>query len=74
MPKRFKITAKFNNLWAFEQLTSKANADKRLSLEIKDNWTIYIYGDHNVKGLLDEAKEMVSSSYGYVDAVETLAN
>ena len=74
MPKRFKITAKFNNLWAVEQLTSKVNTDKRLSLEVKDNWTVYVYGDQNVKGLLDEAKEMVSSSYGYVDMVETLGN
>lgn len=74
MPKRFKITAKFNNLWAVEQLTSKVNTDNRLILEVKDNWTTYIYGDQNVKGLLDVAKKMVSASYGYVDAVETLAN
>jgi len=69
MPKKFRITAKVNNLWAVEQLVAKVNTDKRLKHEIKDDWTVYIYGEKH-KGLLDEAKEMVISSYGYVDAVE----
>ena len=70
MARRFKITAKFNNLWAIEQLRAKIDADKRLSYEIKDDWTIYVYGDNGVKGLLDDAKKAVSSSFGYVDAVD----
>ncbi len=69
MPKKFRITAKVNNLWAVEQLVAKVSTDKRLKHEIKDDWTVYIYGEEQ-KGLLDEAKEMVISSYGYVDAVE----
>lgn len=69
MPKKFKITAKINNLWACEQLIAKIDAEKRLSYEVKDNWTIYIYGEDD-RGLLEEAKKIVSSSFGYVDAAE----
>jgi hypothetical protein len=69
MPEKFKITAKLNNLWAVEQLVTKVNADKRLKCEIKDNWTVYIYGEGG-RGLLEEAKEIVAKSFGYVDAVE----
>ena len=69
MPKKFRITAKLNNLWAVEQLIAKVNNDKRLKYEIKDDWTVYIYGEGQ-GGLLEEAKNMVTSSFGYVDAVE----
>ena len=69
MPKKFRITAKLNNLWAVEQLIAKVNNDKRLKYEIKDDWTVYIYGEGQ-KGLLEEAKNMVTSSFGYVDAIE----
>ena len=69
MPKKFRITAKLNNLWSAEQLIAKVNTDKRLKYEIKDDWTVYVYGEEH-KGLLEEAKEMITSSYGYVDAVE----
>lgn len=70
MVKKFKVTAKFNNLWAIEQLIAKVDADKRLNYEVKDNWTVYVYGDNGVIGLLDEAKKVVSSSFGYVDNVD----
>ena len=69
MSKKFKITAKMNNLWAVEQLVAKVNTDKRLKLEIKDDWTVYVYGEGQ-KGLLEEAKKMITSCYGYVDATE----
>ncbi|HEY4673886.1 MAG: hypothetical protein HYY67_06120 [Thaumarchaeota archaeon] len=69
MPKKFRITAKLNNLWAVEQLIAKVDNDKRLKYEIKDDWTVYIYGEGQ-KGLLEEAKNMVTRSFGYVDAVE----
>lgn len=69
MPEKFRITAKLNNLWAVEQLVAKINADKRLKCEIKDDWTVYIYGEDG-KGLLKEAKEIVAKSFGYVDVVE----
>ncbi|MBM3897496.1 MAG: hypothetical protein FJ358_03090 [Thaumarchaeota archaeon] len=68
MPKKFRITAKVNNLWAVEQLVAKVNADKRLRCEIKDDWTVYIYGEG--EELLEEAKILVTRSFGYVDAVE----
>lgn len=72
MVKNFKVTAKYNNLWAIEQLIQKVDSDKRLSYEVKDNWTVYVYGDNGVKGLLDEAKKVISSSFGYVDKVDVI--
>ena len=69
MPKKFRITAKLNNIWAVEQLIAKVKNDNRLKYEIKDDWTVYIYGEAQ-KGLLEEAKNMVTSSFGYVDATE----
>lgn len=69
MPKKFRITAKLNNLWAVEQLIARVSTDKRLKYEIKDDWTVYIYGEGQ-KGLLEETKNLVRSSFGYVDAIE----
>ena len=69
MPKKFRITAKLNNLWAVEQLIAKVKNDKRLKYEIKDDWTVYISGEGQ-KGLLEETKNLVRSSFGYVDAIE----
>ncbi len=63
------MTAKIGNLWAMEQLVKKLDGESALTYEVIDYWTINIAGDKNDKELIQRARELVESSFGYVDQV-----
>lgn len=65
----FSMTAKIGNLWAMEQLVKKLDGENSLTYDVIDYWTIKIAGDKNDKELIQRARELVESSFGYVDQV-----
>jgi hypothetical protein len=65
----FGMTAKIGNLWAMEQLVKRLDEESALTYEVIDYWTINIAGDKKNKELIQRARELVESSFGYVDQV-----
>ena len=63
------MTAKIGNLWAMEQLVKRLEEESALTYEVIDYWTINIAGDKKNKELIRRARELVESSFGYVDQV-----
>ncbi len=62
------MTVKIGNLWAMEQLVKRLEEESALTYEVIDYWTINIAGDKKDNGL-QKARELVESSFGYVDQV-----
>jgi len=63
------MRVKIGNLWAMEQLVKRLEVESALTYEVIDNWTINIAGDKKDFLLIQRARELVESSFGYVDQV-----
>ena len=63
------MIAKIGNLWAMEQLLKRLEGETALTYEVIDYWTINIAGDKKDQELMQRARELVESSFGYVDQV-----
>ncbi len=61
------LTVKVGNRWSLERLTMTLNGEPQLPYEIVDQWTVKIQLPRKNKNLRVRAKEIVESSFCYVE-------